>query len=417
MKTTRRTFVKTLAAATGAGALSVVPTTATAKDSKPDDEALEKAAARPVLNREMFKEPVIIESIQLLRKGRLHFVRVRAKNGAEGISVDNGRADVLHPIFKQLVAPYFVGKDARDLEEHLFGVYRHSDNYKFQGLALWCPVALVEFAMLDLLGRVAGKSIGDLLGGIIRNHAPFYVASGRRDTTPEQEIVYLKHLIEETGAKAIKYRVGGRMNRNVDAMPGRTKTLIPLTRKELGDKMVIHADANSSYDAPHAIKVGRMLEDINATFFEEPCPFDDFDATRKVTDVLKIPIALGEQESSHWRFQYTIRTRVADVIQPDLFYYGGLIRSIRVARMAALRDMPATPHISGGFGFVYMLHYTSCVPNIGAWQEYKEGVKQFGQWFSPALRITDGALSVPEGPGVGITDPKELLKDAEVVAR
>ena len=108
---------------------------------------------------------------------------------------------------------------------------------------------------------------------------------------------------------------------------------------------------------------------------------------------------------------------MADVIQPDLFYYGGLIRSIRVARMAALRDMPATPHISGGFGFVYMLHYTSCVPNIGAWQEYKEGVKQFGQWFSPALRITDGALSVPEGPGVGITDPKELLKDAEVVAR
>src|SRR5436190_20980650 len=115
MKTTRRTFVKTLAAATGAGALSVVPTTATAKDSKPDDEAMEKAAARPVLNREMFKEPVIIESIQLLRKGRLHFVRVRAKNGAEGISVDNGRADVLHPIFNQLVAPYFVGKAARAL--------------------------------------------------------------------------------------------------------------------------------------------------------------------------------------------------------------------------------------------------------------------------------------------------------------
>jgi L-alanine-DL-glutamate epimerase-like enolase superfamily enzyme len=413
MQTTRRAFVKTIAA--GAGALSVLPTPAVAKDSKPTDEALEQAAARPVLARQLFKDPIIIESIQLLRKGRLHFVRVRSKDGAEGISVDNGRADVLHPIFNQLVAPYFVGKDARDLEEHLFGVYRHSDNYKFQGLALWCPVALVEFAILDLLGRIAGKSIGDLLGGIIRNQVPFYVASGRRDTTPPQEIVYLKHLIEETGAKAIKYRVGGRMSRNVDAMPGRTETLIPLTRKEFGDKMVIHADANSSYDPPHAIKVGRMLEDIGATFFEEPCPFDDFDATRKVTDTLKIPIALGEQESSAWRFQYTIRTRVADVIQPDLFYYGGLIRSIRVARMAALRDMPATPHISGGFGFVYMLHYSSCVPNIGPWQEYKEGVKQFGQWFSPALRIADGVLSVPQGPGSGLADLKELLKDAEVV--
>jgi L-alanine-DL-glutamate epimerase-like enolase superfamily enzyme len=132
-----------------------------------------------------------------------------------------------------------------------------------------------------------------------------------------------------------------------------------------------------------------MMEDIGAVFYEEPCPFDDLDATKKVTDTLKIPVALGEQEYSHWRFQYCIRNRVSDVVQPDLVYYGGLIRSIRVARMAALRDMPCTSHISGGFGFVYMLHFASCVPNIGPWQEYKEGVKQYGDWFSPALRIVD----------------------------
>src|ERR1700692_1026056 len=82
MNTSRRTFVKTIAA--GAGALSVLPAPAVAKDSKPSAEALEKAAARPVLARETFKDPVIIESIQLLRKGRLHFVRVRSKDGAEG---------------------------------------------------------------------------------------------------------------------------------------------------------------------------------------------------------------------------------------------------------------------------------------------------------------------------------------------
>ena len=413
MKTNRRTFVKRIAL--GSGAFSILSSSAFAKDTKPDDEALEKAAARPVLDLKPFKEPVIIESIELLKKGREYFVRVRSKQGAEGIAVDNGRADVLHPILTKLVAPYFVGKDARDLEEHLFGVYRHRDNYKLQGLALWCPVALIEFAILDMLGRIAGKSIAELLGGPIRQQIPFYVASGRRDTTPQEEIVYLKHLIEETGAKSVKYRLGGRMNRNIDAMPGRTETLIPLTRKELGDKIAIHGDANSSYDAPHAIKIGRLLEDIGAVFFEEPCPFDDLDATKKVTDTLKIPVALGEQEYSHWRFQYCIRNRVADVIQPDLFYYGGLVRSMRVARMAALRDMPCTAHISGGFGFVYMLHFAASVPNAGPWQEYKEGVKQYGDWFSPALRIADGAITVPKGPGVGIADVKEVLKGAEVV--
>lgn len=411
MKFSRRGFL-----ATGVGALSLLPVRAAlAKDTKPSDDALEKAAARPILDLKGLTSPIIIESIQLLRKGRDYFVRVRSRDGAEGISVDNGRADILHPILNQSVIPYFIGKDARDLEEHLFGVYRHRDNYKLQGLALWCPVACVEFAILDMLGRITGRSMGELLGGVIRERVSFYIASSRRDTTPEQEIEYLKHLIEETGAKAVKYRVGGRMNRNQDAMPGRTETLIPLSRKALGDKIAIHADANSSYDPSHAIKVGRMLEDINAVFFEEPCPFDDLEATRKVTDALKIPIALGEQEYSHWRFQWTIRNRVADIVQPDLFYYGGLIRSIRVARMAELREMPTTAHISGGFGFVYMLHFASCTPKIGPWQEYKEGVKQYGDWFNPPLRIVDGALTVPKGPGVGIADPKEILKGAEVV--
>ena len=83
----------------------------------------------------------------------------------------------------------------------LFGVYREGDNYKLQGLALWCPVAMVEFAILDMLGRIAKRPIGELLGGVTRTSVPFYVASGRRDTTPQQEVDYLQSLIEKTGAR------------------------------------------------------------------------------------------------------------------------------------------------------------------------------------------------------------------------
>lgn len=413
MKVSRRRFV---GASAVAGAFSLLPNCeGYPLKGKVSDEELEKAAGKPVLKVEEFKSPIIIQSIELLKSKRNYFVRVRSRDGAEGVSVDNGRADVLHPILNKLVAPYFVGKDARDLEEHLFGVYRHNDNYKLQGLALWCAVALVEFAILDMLGRIAKKPMAELIGKPIRDRIPFYVASGRRDTTPAQEIDYLKHLIEETGAKAIKFRVGGRMNRNIDAMPGRTETLIPLTRKELGNKIAIHADANSSYDPPEAIKVAGMLERINAVFFEEPCPFDNLEATKKVKDSVRIPIALGEQEYSEWRFQWTIRNGVADVIQPDLFYYGGLIRSTRVARMAALRKLPTTCHISGGFGFVYMTHFCAVTPDIGPWQEYKEGVKTYGEWFSPALKIVDGAITAPTGPGVGVSDWGPILKEAEVV--
>src|SRR5215469_4041534 len=411
MKQTRREFLTVTA---GASALSLVrPALGATTDIS--DSLLEQAAARPVFQPKPLKEPLIIETVELLRKGRDHFVRVRSKDGAEGISVDDGRMDIFHPILDQLIIPYFIGKDARALEEHLFEVYRYQSNYKLQGMALWCPVALVEFALLDLFGRMNNQSLGEMLGGVVRRTMPFYVASGRRDTTPDQEIDYLKSLIDQTGAKAIKYRLGGRMSRNQDAMPGRTEKLITLSRKALGDKMVIHTDANSSYDPPEAIRIGRMLEDIKAIHYEEPCPFDNFDATRKVADALDIPVALGEQESSHWRYQFMIRTHVADIVQPDLYYYGGFIRSLRVARMAEAAGLATTVHLSGGFGFVYSLHFASCATKIGPWQEYKKGVESYGKWFDPVLKIEDGAITIPQGPGVGLADPKELLKGATLV--
>ena len=193
-------------------------------------DQLDAVANQPVLNLPGLDTPIVIESIRLLQKGREYFVHVRSKDGAEGIAVTNSRVPLLHPILNRCVIPYFIGKDARDLEEHLFGVYRHQSNYKLQGLAFWCPVAWAEFAILDMLGRVAGKSIGELFGPVIRREVPFYVASGRRDTTPEAEVEYIQELIEETGARAVKFRVGGRMSRNADALPGRTEGLIRLSR-------------------------------------------------------------------------------------------------------------------------------------------------------------------------------------------
>jgi L-alanine-DL-glutamate epimerase-like enolase superfamily enzyme len=380
---------------------------------RPEVRDLDKAAALPVLKTDGLKSPVVIESIKLLKIDRDYFVRVRSKDGAEGISPP--REEYLDKILNQLVIPFFIGKDARDLENLLWELYRWKDNYKLYGLALWSPQAWVEFAILDMLGRIAGKSIGALLGDIVRQEVAFYVASGRRDTTPEQEVEYLQKLVQQSGAKAVKFRVGGRMSRNADAMPGRTEKLIPLVRQTLGNGIDIHADANSSYDPPQAIKVGRMLEEVKAVYFEEPCQFDRLEDTKIVTDALTIPVAGGEQESSDWRFRWMIANRGVDIVQPDLHYSGGMIRSVRVARMAQVAKMPTTVHISGGFGFVYMLHFASCVPDIGRYQEYKLGTEKFGSWFDPPISVKDGKMTVPSGPGVGIKDVAGLLSGAKEV--
>jgi L-alanine-DL-glutamate epimerase-like enolase superfamily enzyme len=408
-----------MAAAIAAGVPSGRAATAAYKAKPrtgPTMEELARIAAAPVLKRDGLDRPVVIDSIELLKAGKEYFVRVRSKDGAMGISVCNPpRADYLDRILKNLVVPPFLKKDARDLENLLWEAYRHEDNYKLYGIALWSPLAWVEMAILDMLGRISGKSIGQLLGTVHRKDIAVYVASGRRDTTPPQEIEYLQSLVEKSKAKALKFRLGGRMSRNADAMPGRTDTLIPLVRKTFGDDFDLHGDSNSSYDPAHAIPVGRLLEEYKYVYYEEPCEFDALEDTKKVRDTLSIPIALGEQEYSEWRFRWTIANRVCDIVQPDLFYYGGLIRSMRVARMAQAAKMPTTVHISGGFGFVYMLHFASVVEDIGKYQEYKLGMEQYGQWFDPPIVVRNGLMTVPAGPGVGIKDPDALLKGATVV--
>lgn len=385
---------------------------------------LDKAAAAPVLKMASVKTAVKIASIELLGNGGLHFVRTTSTDGAVGIAVTNSRAGYLYPILQQLVIPYFRGKDARDLDwdparrepSLIDGVYVYRSNYKLSGLALWCCVAWVEFSLLDLLGKMTGKPVGELLGGVIRREVPIYVASGRRDTTPEEEVALLSRRLEETGAKAVKFKVGGRMSNNADAFPGRTEGLVRLARKRLGDAITLYADANGSYDAHKAIEVGKLLEAHNVAFFEEPCPFDHLEETRRVAEALSIPIAGGEQETSLRRFRWMIQNGAVQIVQPDLHYNGGFIRAARVARMAAAAGIPITVHMSGGgVGYVDMLHFASCTPNIGKFQEYKGGISKSGIWYDPPLRLKNGAISVPTGPGLGITIEQKLVRDARSI--
>jgi L-alanine-DL-glutamate epimerase-like enolase superfamily enzyme len=370
---------------------------------------LEAAANSQVLNVESITSPVIIESMELLFNNGLYFLRTRSKDGSEGVAVASERASYLHLLLKQLIIPYFIGKDARDLEKLLDGVYVYQSNYKLSGLALWCCISWVEASILDMLGRISNKPVGDLLGGVIRNEVPIYVASGNRGTTPEEEIEVLQQKIAETGARAVKFKVGGRMSKNADSIQGRSENLIYLTRKTFGDDFTIHADGNGSYDPPVAIEYGKILEEIGAFFYEEPCPFEHLEDTKEVADALQIPLAFGEQETSMRRFRWIIDNDAAQVVQPDLQYNGGFIRNTRIARMAALKGIPVTPHISGGFGYIYMLHFATYIPNIGKFQEDKAGVKVTDYLFTPPMEVKDGVFRAPTGPGLGM--------DAAVVSK
>jgi L-alanine-DL-glutamate epimerase-like enolase superfamily enzyme len=409
MKLNRRCFVKT---AVGLTCCAATAGRVGEKTIKPTVEQLDQAASTPILKLDSITSPVRIASIELLRDQKNYYVRTRSTDGAEGIAVTNGRAKYLYPMLQQLVIPYFLGKDARGLESLIDGVYVYNSNYKLSGVAFWCPVAWVEFSILDLLGKIARKPVGDLFGGVIHREGPIYVASGNRDTTPEEEVDILVKGIERTGARAVKFKVGGRMSNNADSIPGRTEGMIRLVRKTLGDKVTIYADANGSYDAPKAIEISKWLQDNSINMFEEPCPFDYLEETKQVADALDIPISGGEQETSQRRFRWMIHNDAVQVVQPDLHYYGGFIRATRVARMAARAGMKIVPHVSGeGVGCVDALQFASFTPNMSPFLEYKGSLEQIGSWYDPPLRLKDGAINVPTGPGLGIV--ADVLRNAK----
>lgn len=369
--------------------------------------------------------PITIASIEVLRvkRGRLsipaiyprgqqevYFIRSQSTEGCVGYSVAHERIKYFFPILQKLVIPYFIGKDIRDLETLIDEVYVFRSNYKLSGLALWCCVAWVEMSLLDLLGKQTHQSIAQLLGGTPQSEVPIYLSSLRRDTTPEVEIDLIGQRLAETGAKAVKFKIGGRMNQEVDSIPHRTEQLIQRARQILPSAIAIGVDGNGSYSAQQAIEMGHFLENYGVTFFEEPCPFDDFESTSQVTQALALTVTGGEQETSFARFKYMMKDSVVNVLQPDLVYNGGFLRTLRVLRVAQKAQIPVTVHNARlGFDVLYMAQI-SCFLR-GNYQEYNARKDPPLTWFSPQPRIRKGCLQIPSGPGFGVEiDPAFLRK-------
>lgn len=378
---------------------------------------------RPDYDRPLFNlhaassTPVIIEAIDLVRWKDLHFLRARSKDGAEGLVMISEGRHFLTAMLQERILPFFAGRDARDLEAMVDAIYVYKWNYKYAGSAFWTTFAWAEAAVLDLLGKATGRSIGDLLGGRKRDQVPVYVSSLVRETTPEQEVEWVGRRIEQTKAKAVKLKIGGRLSRNADASPGRSERLIALARQTWGGEMKIYIDANGSYDARYALEVAKMLKAHGVVFFEEPCPFEDLDETKAVADALDMPVAGGEQDASLPRFEYMARNRVVDIVQPDMLYNGGFIRNHRTNVIARHYGLPLTPHSPyAGPRQALTTHFCASLSELPIEMEYAAALPERAMdWYSPQIEVRDGRVAVPTGPGLGIEFAPEVVKGLQAV--
>jgi len=420
--TNRRSFLSTAFA----GGLASLPVCSWGAPASPEATAryrkLDEILKQPVLKKQLFNAPVVIETLELLRLGDGFLCRVRSRDGAEGISVAHSGMSTLFPIFLKNLRPFFLGKDARELDLILEKVYIYNFNFRYNGITLGLPLATIEFAILDMLGRMAQKPVGQLIGEIHNPEVAVYTATEWREKPVEESIKLIQEAVAAYDVHALKIKVGGLMFMTTDMYaagpPGRTEKIIPLVRKTFGDKMALYADSNSFYSVPEAIRVGRLLEQYKFAYFEEPVMFDHIEEIKQVADALTIPIANGEQDNSFYGFRWLIANNGIEIVQPDNYYFGGLIRSMKVARMAAAFGKSIVPHMSGGgLGYLYNIQFVSCVPNAGEHHEFKsQRTNVRFECKTSNLKVVNGKIKVPTGPGFGVDFDTEWVKRHQAVS-
>jgi len=428
MKTNHRGFLEasclgSVAAALPMPALGADAPRSGSRTPNPRYARLDQILSQPVLKRELFASPVIIETLELLRYDDSFLCRVRSRDGAEGISVGHSGLDALYPIFLLKLKPFFLGKDARDLDLLLEKVFVYGFNFRYNGISLGTPLATIEFAILDMLGRIANKPLGRLIGDIHHPEVAVYQATEYREKSVEESLALIQRDVAEFNANAVKIKIGGLMFMTTDihavGPKGRTERMIRLVRKTFGDRMALYADANGFYSVAEAIRVGRLLAEYRYGFFEEPVMFDWHEETKQVADAISLPVALGEQEYSLHGFRWLIANDAVQIVQPDNYYFGGMIRSMQVARMAAALGKSCTPHMSGGgLGFLYMMHFVSVLPNAAPHHEFKGlGTHVKFDCKTSPLKVVDGKIKVPAGAGLGVDiDPAFVSKHQAVRA-
>jgi len=132
---------------------------------------------------------------------------------------------------------------------------------------------------------------------------------------------------------------------------------------------------------------------------------------------LTLPVANGEQDYGFYGFRWLIANDGIDIVQPHNYYFGGLIRSMKVARMAAGYGKEFVPHMSGGgLGFLYNIHMVSAVKNAGEHHEFKSFKTNVRyECKTSPLKVADGKIQVPTGPGFGVEFDPDWVKKHRAV--
>ena len=254
-------------------------------------------------------------------------------------------------------------------------------------------------ALWDIKGKALGVPVYELLGGMMRDRIWAY---GRWDGhTPEEAAEHALSYTEQgvTALKGDPFDHKG-LFITFEAEKKAVSTL-QAVREAVGDEVELLVEVHGRLTPSAAIRVGNEIEQYRPFVYEEPVPFQNLDAMKRVAESVSIPIATGERLYTKWDYFDLLQRQIVAMIQPDLIQGGGILELKKIAAMAEAQYVGFQGHaIHGPMDVLAVLHLDACTPNF---MIHEGGMKP---WFQDAFIgdfpiQKDGYLPVPTAPGLG----------------
>ena len=314
------------------------------------------------------------------------FVKLITDEGVEGVGECSGWPRVIERAVEDL-SVVLIGEDPTHIDRLWHRLYNASMGHGLLGTVGGGALSGIEMALWDIKGKALGQPVWNLLGGRFRDHVPVY---GHAKTAE----VARRHT--DLGYRGLKVAFTGAVD--IDT--------VWAVREAVSESVDVMVDAHGpSWMTPQdAITVGRQLEPIDILFYEDPIAPENIDALKRVRHGTTVPLAAGERVSTLWGMRPYIENELVDVIQPDTGRAGGITQMRKMAAMAEAHFITMAPH-SGSLGPVAefaALHVMATIPNALMLERIEFDWPGRYDVVRPVLRVEDGALPVPDAPGLGV---------------
>jgi L-alanine-DL-glutamate epimerase-like enolase superfamily enzyme len=306
-------------------------------------------------------------------------------------TLNNKRLAVLDEMVRSL-EPLVVGLDPQFTARFWSDAWREINFVGHTGVPVM-GISAIDGALWDLRGKLAELPIHRLIGAR-RSTVPTYASAGLWLSSDIDALQREAQEFVDRGFRAVKMRLG-KLTAAEDA------ARVAAVREAIGPDIALMADANQQLTVDRAIRLGRLLEPHNLTWFEEPLPAYDLEGVARVAAALDTPIASGETEYTRYGFRRMLELKSADVLMPDLQRVGGVTEFLRVGHMADAFDVPVSSHL-----FPEMSVQVLAALGNATWLEH---MPWFAPLYSGELELRDGGIVVPEAPGWGLSLDQDAL--------